>query len=148
MAFTYWSAERDDILRRDWPNDMPRAQIKPLIDALPGPAVPLGRISKRALELGLRRGPEFYQVRAAMGAAASRLRQTLVTPERDVLLAKLWAEGVARADVIAQLNALPGKLVTDRFRGSLGYSLSSRCCNGGIFVFGCHSGKLNPSLSE
>lgn len=51
-----WTDDRNAILRRDWPKDVPTSDIRAALNRLPGPKIPdNGRIAAAAGQLGLHR---------------------------------------------------------------------------------------------
>jgi hypothetical protein len=60
-----WTPERDEMIKRDFPEGVHAEVMKHRLDELPGPPVRADQIAGRAWKLGLRR-PEWFRVARAM----------------------------------------------------------------------------------
>lgn len=104
-AKTTFTPERDAALAEGWNRGDSPAAILAAINALPGGRITEGPLFNRRRRLGL---PD-RDLRGRNGPAA----QTKFSPERDSALREGWLRGDSPAVILAAINALPGKPVTE-----------------------------------
>jgi hypothetical protein len=104
-AKTSFTPDRDAALREGWQRGDAPAVILAAINALPGDPISEYPMFRRRLRLGL---PD-RDLRGRNGPAT----QTKFTPERDAALRQGWLRGDSPRVILAEINALPGKPVTE-----------------------------------
>ena len=107
----FWTAQRDAILIRDWPRNVPAEQILAALQELPGRPVKYSYVKCRAHQLNLRRPPEII-TEIKRDSVSRRWRPNDFAPKTNTPTGGLdasretvrfgWEPVVASAETIAE----------------------------------------------